>query len=232
MIKKSIEIDSSPPSLPAGDQELDVYVKYGASLDAFHAAHNDAVQTICLRKQSHVAWLRGKAMLLAKESSKVKLNWEEIFKAFGVKRSTGFVHRSIAESFTEDVAKDTLVNVLREKLRDSNLPIDENYPAGGDHPPPKLYSIKQGRGDLKAAKERLVSFAEKIGNTADAENNPQSTPVALSAFDEDFDELKLRVAEAETARREAIAKITNAVNAILTEGADLRLASGGEEAPS
>ncbi len=229
MSEKSIEIDSPPPSLPAGDQELDVYVKYGASLDAFHAAHNDAVQTICLRKQSHVAWLRGKAMLLAKESSKVKLNWEEIFEAFGVKRSTGFVHLSIAESFTEDVAKDTPVNVLRERLRDSNILETEKEPDGGDPPPPKLYSIKQGRSDLKAAKDRLVLFAKKIGNTADVQNNPQSAPVALSAFDEDFDELRLRVAEAETARGEALVEIANAVNAILMEGADLRLAGGIEE---
>ena len=108
-------------------------------------------------------------------------------------------------------------------------PETEKEPDGGDPPPPKLYSIKQCRGDLKAATDRLVSFAKKIGNTADAENNPQSAPVALSAFDEDFDELTLRVAEAETARREAIAKITNAVNAILTEGAELRLAESNEE---
>ena len=109
------------------------------------------------------------------------------------------------------------------------VPETEEDPAGGDPPPPKLYSIKQGRSDLKAAKDRLVSFAKKIGNTADAENNPQSAPVALSAFDEDFDELTTLVTKAETARREAIAKINNAVNAILTEGADLRLAGSAEE---
>lgn len=232
VIDKSIDVDSSPPPLPAGDEELDVYTGYGASLDAFDAAHNDAVQTIKLRKQGHVAWLRGKAMLLAKESSKVKLNWEEIFEAFDVKRSTGFVHRSIAEGFTEDEAKDTPVNELREKLRDSNVPESETEPDGGDSPTPKLYSIKQGRNDLKAAKDRLVTFAKKIGNTADAENNPQSAPVALSAFDADFDELTLLVTKAETARGEAIVEITNAVNAILTEGADLRLAGDGEEVTS
>ncbi len=230
MSEKSIEIDSSPPSLPAGDEELDVYTGYGVSLDVFDAGHNDAVQTVCLRKQSHVAWLRGKAMLLAKESSKVKLNWEEIFEAFGVKRSTGFVHKSIAESFTEDEAKDTPVNVLREQLRDAGMPEAEGEPAGGDPPPPKLYSIKQGRSDLKAAKDRLVSFAKKIGNTADARNNPQSAPVALSAFDEDFDELTTLVTKAETARGKALAKLTKAVNDILQEGTDLRLADGSEEA--
>jgi len=229
MSEKSIEIDSPPPSLPAGDEELDVYTKYGKSLDAFHAGHNDAVQTIVLRKQGHVAWLRGKAMLLAKESSKVNLNWEEIFEAFGVKRSTGFVHKSIAESFTEDEAKDTPVNVLREKLRDFNVPETEKEPDVGDPPPPKLYSIKQCRNDLKVAKDRLVSFAKKIGNTDDAENNPQSAPVALSSFDKDFDELATLVTKAETARREAIAKINNTVNAILTVGADLRLAGSAEE---
>ena len=229
MSDKSIEIDSSPPPLPAGDDELEVYTEYGAALDMFHAEHNDVVQTLCLRKQGHVAWLRGKAMLLAKESSKVKLNWEEIFEAFGVKRSTGFVHKSIAEKFTEDQAQDTPVNELREKLRDSSAPESEEDPAGGGPTTPKMYSIKQGRSDLKAAKDRLVVFAEKIGNTADAQNNPQSAPVQLSAFDSDFDELTTLVTKAETARREALVEVTNAVNAILTEGTDLRLAGGSEE---
>ena len=230
MIKKSIEIDSPPPpSLPAGDQELDVYTQFGKSLDAFHAEYNATVQALSLCTQSHLAWLRGKAMLMAKESNKVKLNWEEIFEAFGVKRSTGFVHKSIAESFTEDEAKDTPVNVLRDKLRDSNLPMDEKDPAGGDPPPPKLYSIKQGRNDLKAAKDRLVLFAKKIGNTADAQNNPQSAPVALSALDEDFDELTTLVANAENARGKALAEITNAVNEIVQEGTDHRHAGSADE---
>lgn len=229
MIEKSIAIDSCPPPLPAANKELDVYTKYGASLDAFRAAHNDAVQTVCLRKQGHVAWLRGKAMLLAKESSKVKVGWEEIFEAFGVKRSTGFVHKSIAESFTEAEAKDTPVNDLRERLRVSNVPETEKEPAGKGSSTPKLYSIKQGRIDLKAAKDRLVLFAQKIGNTADAINNPQSAPVELSTFDADFDELTRLVANAESARRKALDQITTAVNAILAEGTDLRLAGSSEE---
>jgi len=229
VIKKSIEIDSSPPPLPECNEELDAYAKYGASLDAFYAAHNDALQTICLRTQSHLAWLRGTAMLLAKESNEVKVGWDEIFEAFGVKRSTGFIHLGIARSFTEDVAKDTPVNEPREKLRDSNVPESEKDPAGGDPPPPKLYSMKQGRSDLKAAKDRLVQFAKKIGNTADAQNNPQSAPVALSAFDEDFDEVKLRVAAAETARGNALAQLTKAVHGILREGTDLRLAGSNQE---
>lgn len=229
MIDKSISVDSSPPPLPAGDEELEVYAKYGAALDAFHAAHNDVVQTICLRKQGHLAWLRGKAMLLAKESSKVKVGWDEIFEAFGVKRSTGFVHLSIAQSFAEDEAKDTPVNVLREKSRDSNVPESEKVPGSGDSPTLKMYSIKQGRNDLKAAKERLVLFAQKIGNTADAINNPETTPVQLTAFDSDFDDLTCLIGKAEMARQEALAKVTQAVNEILAEGTDLRLAGSNEE---
>lgn len=229
MSEKSIEIDSSPPPLPASDEELDVYTGYGESLDDFGAKHNDVVQTICLRKQSHVAWLRGKAMLLAKASSKVNLRWEEIFEAFSVKRSTGFVHKSIAESFTEDVAKETPVNELRERLKGFKNPETEKAPAGDDPPRPKLYSIKQCRGDLKAAKNRLVSFAEKIGNSADARHNPETAPVALSALDTDFDELACLVTKAETARGEAVANLSKAVNEIIKEGADLRIASGTVE---
>ena len=92
MSEKSIEIDSSPPSLPGGDEELDVYTRYAVSLDDFGAKYNDAVQTICLCKQGHVAWLRGKAMLLAKDSGKVKLNWEEIFEAHPNLQEQSVVH--------------------------------------------------------------------------------------------------------------------------------------------
>lgn len=114
---KSITIDSEPPPVPAEDEELAVYADYAAELDAFAAGFHDAVMFIFIKKQGYVAHLKGQALLRAKASSAVDVGWEEIFAAFRVKRSTGFVHINIAESFSEEESKGQGVNELREEAQ-------------------------------------------------------------------------------------------------------------------
>lgn len=234
---KSIGIDSAPPPLPSENEALDVYAKYAADLDSFEAAFHDTIMSIFVKKQGHLAYLKGKALLLAKASSKVDVGWDDIFAAFGVKRSTGFVHIDIAESFSEEETKDKGVNELREEARKKRTEGDGGACENSDDPPAsgdedglaREYSIKKARGDLKEAKKRLTKFAEEIATTSDAKNNPQSTQLDLSALESDFDELNKLLLKADASRCQALKDLTTDINNLVAKGAEMRLTTDVDE---
>ncbi len=240
MIKKSTGIDSEPPRPPEENEELGVYAAYSAELDSFEAQFYDDVMSIFVKKQGHLAHLKGQALLRAKASSKVEVGWDAIFAAFGVKRSTGFVHIDIAETFPEDETKGIGVNELREEAQRRRAeaggaaPEDREGgpPDGGGVPPSNMYSLKKARHDLKEAKRRLKRFEDDIGSTSDAINNPQGTPIELSSFDREFDELKSLVADADAARCKALADLTATINELLVAGSEARFAATEDEEPA
>jgi hypothetical protein len=228
VIEKSIEIDSAPPPLPPENQPLDVYAKYAADLDAFASAFHDAVMSVFVKKQGHLAYLKGRALLRAKASSKVEVGWDEIFAAFGVKRSTGFVYIDIAETFSEEETEGQGVNELREeaqrrRAQTNGTPPEDpigDPPDSGRVPPSNMYSVKKARNDLKTAQKRLEDFAAKINRTSDAQNNPKNTAEELAAFKGQCRELRRKVAAAELARRIALRELTASINELLVDDDD------------
>ena len=238
MIEKSTGIDSEPPRLPEEDEELGVYVEYAAELDSFEAKFHDDVMSIFVKKQGHLAHLKGQALLRAKASTKVDVGWDAIFAAFGVKRSTGFVHIDIAETFSEDETKEIAgVNELREEAQRRRAAAggaapedgEGGPPNGSEVPPSNMYSVKKARDDLKEAKRRLKRFADDIGSTSDAINNPQGTPIEFSSFEREFDDLKTLVVDADAARCKALSDLTATINELLVAGSEARFEDSNDE---
>ncbi len=225
MIEKSTEIDPEPPRPPEKDEELGVYVEYAAELDSFEAKFHDDVMSIFVKKQGHLAHLKGQALLRAKASTKVDVDWDAIFAAFGVKRSTGFVHIDITKTFSEEEAKDKGVNELREEAQRRRAATggaasedgEGDPPNGGGVPPSHMYSVKKARDDLKEAKRRLKRFEDDIGSTSDAINNPQGTTADLSELKGNCDELMRCTVAANKARRKALKDLAANINALLVE---------------
>jgi hypothetical protein len=215
--QESNALDASlqPPCLPAENQKLEVYADYVAALEVWEE-----------KLQGHVGWLKGHALLRAKQVSNA--GYDAIISTFGWSRSMGFVYKAIAEKVTEDDAKNTSINELRRRVYKMKPTAADTTPEPETEPEPELnrtmYSVKRAFADLKAIKARLQKFRDCIGATRDAMNETQATPMALSSMDTQFHELRDLLQAADRARLEAVIETSTNRHDRVVEGVKLRLA--------
>ncbi len=196
-------------------------------------------------------------MLLPLKPDGMRMGWKEWLGQFGISEATAYWRRkyfdlyptlAVAIAVGYDETMKQLIPSYRKKYdaefhandvndgdaNAENDDDDEDSADGGDggdsHPTHHgaKYSLSQARDDLQKSMGRLTRFAERIGNTTEAINNPQSTPLALAALEKEIDELKRGVRRADTALHDAVLSLTKQTHDMLARGYAIRLAGDPE----